>query len=160
MPNRLYVGNLPYSVTESDLANFFASAGKVEKASMVIDRDTGKPRGFGFVDMASDEEAKKAIETLHGADMQGRSLIVNEARPKEDRPRPSGGGHKPYAGSPRPHRGHQGGRGNGDSEYDGYGSGGRPGSGFGGGRGNSRGKNDWRTDRRQANRRRYEDEQF
>lgn len=135
MANRLYVGNLPYSVTEADMVNFFASAGKVEKAIIVTDRDTGKPRGFGFVDMASDDEAKKAIETFNGAELQGRVLIVNEAKPKEDR-RPSGqSGYRPPS--------HQGPRN------------------FGGGNGGGRPKFDdnnrrrgggWREDRRRNNR--------
>ena len=106
---RLYVGNLPYSATETDLSNFFASAGTVEKTILVIDRETSKPRGFGFVDMASEEGAKKAIETLNGAAMNGRPLVVNEAKPREDRPSgghsgPRGshhGGHKPHHHSPR-----------------------------------------------------------
>lgn len=146
MPNRLYVGNLPYSVKDSDLANFFASAGKVEKTSIVIDRDTGKPRGFGFVDMASDEEAKKAVETLNGADMQGRPLVVNEARPREDRPRNTG---------PRPqaHQ-RQGGGGNGHFR------GGNPRE-FDEPRSNSKGgRNDWRNERRASNRRGFEDTEF
>ena len=153
MPNRMYVGNLPYSIKESDLANFFASAGKVEKTSIVIDRDTGKPRGFGFVDMSSAEEMKKAIETLNGADMQGRPLVVNEARPKEDRPH--AGGPRPHSGGPRPNRGNGG-------EPD-YGSsrsgGGRPkfdDHRSGGGRS---GRNDWRNERRESNRRGF-DEQY
>lgn len=141
MPNRLYVGNLPYSVKETDLANFFASAGKVEKTSIVIDRDTGKPRGFGFVDMATDEEAKKAIETLNGADMQGRPLVVNEARPKEDRPR-SQGARPPYRKGT-----HGGGNGHSGSHRD-----------FEESRPDRRaGKGDWRENRRQSNRQGYED---
>ena len=109
MANRLYVGNLPYSATETDLSNFFATAGTVEKTILVIDRETKKPRGFGFVDMASEEGSKKAIETLNGAEMNGRPLVVNEAKPREDRPSggnfsPRGhghGGHKPHHHVPR-----------------------------------------------------------
>lgn len=146
MANRLYVGNLPYSVTDAELTNFFASAGKVEKVSMVIDRATGKPRGFAFVDMSTSEEAKKAIETFAGADMQGRPLIVNEARPREERP--SSGpsyGHSNSSGN-----NHRSSRGN---SFSGPGGGGHPRF-----EEESRGgRNNWRNERRQNNRRGYED---
>ncbi len=85
----LYVGNLTFSTTESDLREMFAPYGTVERVSLVTDRDTGRSRGFGFVEMASDEEAAAAISALNGKDSGGRSLTVNEARPKTER---GGGG--------------------------------------------------------------------
>ncbi len=95
MATRLFVGNLPYSVTDQTLGEKFASAGTVVSANVITDRMSGRSKGFGFVEMGSDEEAKKAIETLNGADMEGRPLVVNEARP-----RPEGaGGEAPAASS-------------------------------------------------------------
>jgi cold-inducible RNA-binding protein len=87
---RLYVGNLSYRVTSEDLAELFAGSGTVEKAEVVSDRATGRSKGFGFVEMSTNEEALAAIEALHGKDNQGRPLTVNEARPKEIRPSGSG----------------------------------------------------------------------
>ena len=92
---RLFVGNLSVSVTEAALRSLFEAYGTVERVSIMTDRDTGQPKGFGFVDMSNDEEAVKAIAALNGKDVEGRTLTVNEARPKTDRPkgdRPSGGG--------------------------------------------------------------------
>lgn len=83
----IYVGNLAFGATEDDLRTAFEPFGQVEKVAVVKDRDTGRSRGFGFVEMASKEEGQKAIEALNGADMQGRPLKVNEARPREDRPK-------------------------------------------------------------------------
>jgi len=118
MSNRLYVGNLPYSMVEDQLIDHFAQAGAVVEASIVNDRETGRSRGFGFVEMGSSEEAQKAIEMFNGQDMGGRNLVVNEARPREERGGGGGGG------------GRRGGGG-------GYGGGGRGGDrgGRGGGRG-------------------------
>jgi len=78
----IYVGNLPFTTTNADLEELFSQHGTVESASVIIDRDTGRSRGFGFVEMTSDEEAREAIEKLSGADMGGRPLTVNEARPR------------------------------------------------------------------------------
>lgn len=83
----IYVGNLPFSVADEDLAAMFRPHGEVESASVVNDRDTGRSRGFGFVVMPSDDEARRAIEALDGDDSGGRRLTVNEARPREERPR-------------------------------------------------------------------------
>jgi RNA recognition motif-containing protein len=91
----IFVGNLSVSVTEAVLRSLFEACGTVERVSIMTDRDTGQPKGFGFVDMSDDGEAVKAIAALNGEDLEGRTLTVNEARPKMDRPRsdrPSGGG--------------------------------------------------------------------
>lgn len=95
---KLYVGGLPYSSTEESLSAHFASAGEVLSSKIISDRMTGRSRGFGFVEMASDEGAKKAIEMFHGQPFEGRNLIVNEARPLEDRPPRRGGFGAPRAG--------------------------------------------------------------
>jgi len=81
---RIFVGNLPFSATDTDLSSLFEPFGEVQSAQIMTDRDTGKPRGFGFVEMSSDD-AQKAIAALNGKDFQGRSINVNEARPKADR---------------------------------------------------------------------------
>jgi hypothetical protein len=115
MGNKLYVGNLPYSVRDSDLEQAFAAFGGVTSAKVMMERDTGRSKGFGFVEMGSDAEAQAAISGMNGQPLGGRSVVVNEARPMESRPR-SGG----YGG---------GGGGGG-----GYGGGGGGGGGYGGGR--------------------------
>ncbi|OGQ80792.1 MAG: RNA-binding protein [Deltaproteobacteria bacterium RIFCSPLOWO2_12_FULL_60_19] len=92
MNNKLYVGGLPYSVTEGRLEEIFAEHGTVQSARVISDKFTGQSRGFGFVEMASGEEAQKAIEALNGTQLDGRTLMVNEARPQEPRPRTGGGG--------------------------------------------------------------------
>lgn len=92
MGKKLYVGNLPYSVTEESLHSHFAQFGTVESAKIVTDRDSGRSKGFGFVEMSSDEEANTAIESANGNDFMGRNIVVNEARPQENRPRGGGGG--------------------------------------------------------------------
>lgn len=92
MENKLYVGNLSYSSTEDDLRNLFAQAGSVQSVALIKDRDTGRSKGFAFVEMSTSDEAQKAIEQFHGQDYQGRPLTVNVARPREDRPRFDGGG--------------------------------------------------------------------
>jgi RNA recognition motif-containing protein len=112
MGKKLYVGNLSYEVTDSDLEQLFAAHGTVQSAQVIMDRDTGRSKGFGFVEMANDQEAQAAIAALNGKESGGRSLTVNEARPRE------GGG---------------GGRGG-----PGGGRGGRPGGGGGGGGGYGR----------------------
>jgi RNA recognition motif-containing protein len=90
----LYVGNLPHSTTEAELRNLFEAHGPVEKITLVTDRDTGQSRGFGFVEMANASEADKAIAALNGTDLGGRTLTINEAKPKADRPRSGGGGQR------------------------------------------------------------------
>jgi RNA recognition motif-containing protein len=118
MATKLYVGNLSFQTTSDELKDHFAQAGNVESASVVEDRMTGRSRGFGFVEMATSEEAAAAIEQLNGKEFAGRNLTVNEARPRTDRPGGGGGG---YGG------GNRGGGG-------GYGGGGGGGGGYGGGR--------------------------
>src|SRR5712691_5565932 len=105
MAKRIYVGGLPYSATEEDLENLFASHGAVKDAAVITDRYTGQAKGFGFVEMEDDDEAERAINALNGTQLGGRTLTVNEARPREERPRSGGGGG--YGGD----RGGGGGRG-------------------------------------------------
>ena len=126
MGKRLYVGNLSYGVDSSILEQLFSQYGSVQSAEVVNDRDTGRSKGFGFVEMGTDDEAQAAITGLNGKDHEGRALTVNEAKPREDRPRGGGGG------------GGYGGGGGGRSGGGGYGGGGggrRGGSGGGGGYG-------------------------
>lgn len=85
MNNNLYVGNLSFHLNSDDLQEFFSKAGTVESARIIEDRDTGRSRGFGFVEMATEAEAKAAIENLNGEDFDGRNIVVNEARQREDR---------------------------------------------------------------------------
>ena len=92
MGSKLYVGNLSYDVTSSDLNAMFTPHGSVTSADIIQDRDTGRSKGFGFVQMGSDKEAQAAIGALNGQDHGGRALTVNEAKPREDRPRTGGGG--------------------------------------------------------------------
>jgi RNA recognition motif-containing protein len=125
MGKRLYVGNLSYSVTEADLREVFAEAGNVEDVKVVLDRDTGRPRGFAFVEMSTDAEAAKATEGLNGRDIQGRAISVSEARERSG----GGGGGRGGGG---------GGGGYGGGGGGGYGGGGG-GYGGGGGRGGDRG---------------------
>jgi RNA recognition motif-containing protein len=126
MGKRLYVGNLSYSVTEADLRDAFAEAGAVADVKVVLDRDTGRPRGFAFVEMSSDAEASKATEVLNGRDIQGRAINVSEARERAGGGGGGGGG-----------RGYGGGGGGGYG--GGGGGGGYGGGGGGGGRGGDRG---------------------
>jgi RNA recognition motif-containing protein len=128
MGNRLFVGNLPYSVTELDLRDLFSGFGTVTDAKIVTDRETGRPRGFGFVQMSSDEEARKAIDELNGRDVQGRPVAVKEA---EERGGGGGGGGGRGFGGGGGGRGAGGGGGGG---YGGSGGGGGGGGGRGGGR--------------------------
>ena len=111
MGNKLYVGNLPYSVRDNDLEQAFSAFGAVTSAKVMMERDTGRSKGFGFVEMGSDAEAQAAINGMNGQPLGGRSIVVNEARPMEPRPPRSGG----FGGG-------------------GFGGGGRSGGGFGGGR--------------------------
>lgn len=123
MPTKLYVGNLSFKTTSDDLREHFSQAGEVESASVIEDRETGRSRGFGFVEMATPEGAAAAIEQFNGKDLNGRNLTVNEARPKTDRGGGGGGG------------GYRGGRDRGDR--GGYGGGGNRGD-YGGGGGGGR----------------------
>lgn len=91
MAAKIYVGNLDYAVTGEQLAEHFSQAGKVVDSVVISDKYSGRSKGFGFVEMSSDEEAKKAIEMFNGKDFQGRSIVVNEARPKEPRDFQGGG---------------------------------------------------------------------
>ena len=91
MGNRLYVGNLPYSVSDSDLQQMFEAHGTVQSAQVIMDRDTGRSKGFGFVEMSNDQEALNAIRELNGKQHEGRSLTVNEAKPRVDRGGSRGG---------------------------------------------------------------------
>ena len=128
MGSKLYVGNLSYNTTGSDLEQLFSAHGTVQSAEVIADRDSGRSKGFGFVQMGSDEEAQAAIAALNGQDHDGRPLTVNEAKPREDRPRGGGGG----GGG----RGGYGGGGGGGGRSGGGGGGGRGGYGGGGGGGN------------------------
>ena len=135
MGNKLYVGNLPYSVRDEDLQQSFGQFGAVSSAKVMMERDTGRSKGFGFVEMGSDAEAQAAITGMNGQPLGGRSVVVNEARPMEARPPRSGGGGFGGGGG-----GYGGGGGGGDRSGGGYGGGGggdRSG-GYGGGGGGGR----------------------
>jgi hypothetical protein len=123
MGNKLYVGNLPYTVRDGDLEQSFGQFGTVTSAKVMMERDTGRSKGFGFVEMGSDAEAQAAIAGMNGQPLGGRSLVVNEARPMEARPPRTGGG-----------GGYGGGGGGGGGGYGGGGGGGYGGGGGGGGR--------------------------
>ena len=92
MGSKLYVGNLSYNTTSSDLEQMFGQHGTVQSAEVIADRDSGRSKGFGFIQMGSDDEAKAAIAAMNGQEQDGRALTVNEAKPREDRPRGGGGG--------------------------------------------------------------------
>ncbi len=98
MNNKLYVGNLSFNTTENDLHDAFAAHGKVMEANLMVDRESGRPRGFGFVTMSSDTEATNAITALNGAQLDGRALTVNVAKPREERGGGGGGGGRGYGG--------------------------------------------------------------
>lgn len=101
MANKLFVGSLAFTATDDDLAQFFAQAGNVVSAKVIMDRDTNRSKGFGFVEMSSDDEAKKAVETLDGKELNGRAINVSEARPREERPRRDFGGRGDFGGRDR-----------------------------------------------------------
>ncbi|MDE0820330.1 MAG: RNA-binding protein [Opitutales bacterium] len=88
----IYIGNLSYNVTDQDLQKLFEEYGKVERSNIISDRETGRSKGFGFIEMPEQSEGQKAIEELDGQDLDGRNIRVNEARPKQDKPRGGGGG--------------------------------------------------------------------
>ena len=155
MGNKLYVGNLPYSVRDSDLEQAFGQFGAVTSAKVMMERDTGRSKGFGFVEMGSDAEAQAAINGMNGQPLGGRSIVVNEARPMEPRPPRSGGfggggggygGGGGRSGGGGYGGGREGGGGGGygggregGGGYGGGGGGGNGGGGYGGGRGNGGG---------------------
>ncbi len=166
MGNKLYVGNLPYGVRDNDLEQAFSQFGSVTSAKVMMERDTGRSKGFGFVEMGSDAEAQAAINGMNGQPLGGRAIVVNEARPMEPRPPRSGGfggGGGGYGGGGRSGGGGYGGGGRSEGGYGGgggregggggyggggrseggfrspYGSGPRGGGGGGGGRGNGGG---------------------
>jgi RNA recognition motif-containing protein len=87
MATKLFVGSLAWATNDDSLKDFFAAVGNVVSANVIMDRETNRSKGFGFVEMSSDEEAKKAVEELNGKDLDGRAIVVNEARPREERPR-------------------------------------------------------------------------
>ena len=93
MAKKLYVGNLPFNLTDDELRDLFSEHGTVESAAVIKDKFSGRSKGFAFVEMTSDEEAQAAITALNGQDLNGRAIVVNEARPMTDRPRGGGGGY-------------------------------------------------------------------
>jgi hypothetical protein len=149
MGNKLYVGNLPYSVRDQDLEQAFGQFGAVTSAKVMMERDTGRSKGFGFVEMGSDAEAQAAINGMNGQPLGGRSVVVNEARPMESRPRTGGfgggggggyggGGGGGYGGGGGGYGGGGGRSGGGGGDRGGYGGGGGGRSGGGGGDGGFR----------------------
>jgi len=130
MGNKLYVGNLSYNIRDDDLQQAFAQYGSVASAKVMMDRDTGRSKGFGFVEMGSDPEAQAAINGMNGQALDGRAIVVNEARPREERPGGFGGSRGGGYGG-----GGTGGAGGGRSGGGGYGGGG---GGYGGGGGGGR----------------------
>ena len=132
MGNKLYVGNLPYSFRDEDLQQQFGAHGTVTSAKVMMDRDTGRSKGFGFVEMGDDAQAQTAINAMNGQQFDGRALTVNEAKPMEARPPRSGGGGGGYGG------GGGGGRSGGGGYGGGGGGGGYGGGGGGGGYGGGR----------------------
>ena len=140
MGNKLYVGNLPYQMRDSDLEQAFGQYGQVNSAKVMMERETGRSKGFGFVEMASDAEAQAAIEGMNGQSLGGRSIVVNEARPMENRPSRGFGGGGGYGGGGGGGYGGRSGGGGGGGGQDGgvrspYGAGPRGGGRSGGGGG-------------------------
>jgi len=124
MGSKLYVGNLSYNSTSSDLEQLFGQHGTVQSAEVIQDRDTGRSKGFGFVQMGSDQEAQAAISALNGQEVDGRALTVNEAKPREDRGGGGGGGRGGYGGGGGGRSGGGGGGGGRGGRGGGYGGGG------------------------------------
>ncbi|MBK6469668.1 MAG: RNA-binding protein [Betaproteobacteria bacterium] len=138
MGNKLYVGNLAYSVRDDSLLQAFSQFGTVTSAKVMMDRETGRSKGFGFVEMGSDPEAQAAINGMNGQPIDGRAVVVNEARPREERPGGFGGGGGGRSGGGGGYGGGGGGGyGGGGGGYGGGGSGGAGGGGAGGGGGRS-----------------------
>jgi hypothetical protein len=134
MGNKLYVGNLAYSVRDESLQGAFSQFGTVTSAKVMMDRETGRSKGFGFVEMGSDAEAQAAINGMNGQPLEGRPIVVNEARPREERPGGFGGGGGGRSGGGGGYGGGGGGRSGGGGGYGGGGGGGYGGGGGGGGR--------------------------
>jgi RNA recognition motif-containing protein len=130
MGNKLYVGNLSYNIRDEELQQAFAQYGSVSSAKVMMDRETGRSKGFGFVEMGSDAEAQAAINGMNGQALDGRAIVVNEARPREERPGGFGGGGRSGGGG-----GYGGGGGGRSGGGGGYGGGGGGYGGGGGGRG-------------------------
>jgi RNA recognition motif-containing protein len=124
MGNKLYVGNLPFSSTEDSLRDLFGQVGSVTDVMIALDRQTGRSRGFGFVTFSADSEAAAAVEKFHGTDLEGRTIQVNEARPREERPRTGGGGGGGYERRGGGGGGYRGGGGGGGGYRGGGGGGG------------------------------------
>ncbi len=124
MSTKLYVGNLSFDTSGQDLEELFGEVGTVESASVIEDRDTGRSRGFGFIEMSSKEEAAQAIEQFNGKEVDGRELKVNEAKPRESRGGGGGGGRGGYGGGGGGRGGNRGGGGGGGGGYGGGGGGG------------------------------------
>jgi RNA recognition motif-containing protein len=139
MGNKLYVGNLAYSVRDESLQQAFGQFGTVTSAKVMMDRETGRSKGFGFVEMASDAEAQAAINGMNGQALEGRAIVVNEARPREERPGGYGGGGGGYGGGGGGRSGGGGGYGGGGRSGGGGGYGGG-GGGYGGGGGGGGGR--------------------
>ena len=137
MGNKLYVGNLAYSVRDQDLQDAFSQFGAVSSAKVMMDRDTGRSKGFGFVEMGSDPEAQSAINGMNGQSLGGRAIVVNEARPREERP---SGFRSPYGGGGSGGGAGGGGGGGGYGGGGGAGGGRREGGGGGGGYGGGGGR--------------------
>jgi RNA recognition motif-containing protein len=141
MGNKLYVGNLSYNIRDEDLQQAFAQYGSVSSAKVMMDRDTGRSKGFGFVEMGSDAEAQSAINGMNGQALDGRAIVVNEARPREERPGGFGGGGSRtgggggFGGGGRSGGGGGGFGGGGGGGYGGGGGGRSGGGGYGGGGG-------------------------
>jgi cold-inducible RNA-binding protein len=122
MGKKLYVGNLAYSTNDQGLSELFSQFGGVTSAKIITDRDSGRSKGFGFIEMENDGEADQAIEKLHGSSFEGRNIVVSEARPQEERPRGGGGGGRGFGGGGGRgggDRGDRGGRGGGGGGYGG-----------------------------------------
>ncbi len=139
MGRKLYVGNMSYDMDSSSLQELFSAHGTVTSAEIISDRETGRSKGFGFVEMGSDAEAEAAIAALNGQEHGGRALTVNEAKPKESRGGGGGGGRGGYGGGGGGGGGYGGGGGGGRSSGGGYGGGGGGGRSSGGGGGGGRG---------------------
>ncbi len=141
MATNLYVGGLPYATTQENLQELFAGAGEVRSVRVIMDRETGRSKGFAFVEMADDSGGDQAITMFNGYSLGGRTLVVNEARPREDRPEGGGGGYRGGGGGSGGYGGGGGGYGGGGGGYGGGGGGSRGGGGgYGGGAGGGGGR--------------------
>lgn len=135
----IYVANIPFKANDDELRALFEEFGEVQSAKIIMDKFTGRSRGFGFVEMPNDAEGQEAIAQLHDADFKGMALVVNEARPREERPAGGGGGYGGGGGG-----GYRGGSGGGGGGYGGGGNRGGGGGGYGGGSGGGGGRDDYK----------------